>query len=216
MEKGDFATMNELNRKVVFGWVIGLFLFLWMGYFFGYFVATDKAMSGLKQREADWESNSRTFQSQNRSLSEELARLKSNFADKENELRAAQLKSESLKRELVQAQLTVKTVEEVLYGKISRLEEANALQKAALDEAHKLLVAKRIVSSDHFQIESPLTIKQIVTAKQAFNDIQHEVAAGNYKGLNLTNGYQKLRAIFDTPDLEHLIGLYDAAKGQSQ
>ena len=200
--------MEEFNRKVIFGWMAGLFLFLWMGYFFGYFVATDKAMVGLKHREAEWASKSETFQSQNRSLSEELAHLKSTAADKENELKEAQLKIEGLKREQIQ---TVKTVEELLRGKITRLEEANALQKAALDEAHKLLIAKRIVSSEHFPIESPLTIKQIITAKQAFNDIQHEVAAGNFKGLNLTLSYQRLKTIFDNPDLEELIRMHDAA-----
>lgn len=216
MEKGDSATMNELNRKVMLGWLAGLFLFLWMGYFFGYFVATDKAMSGLKQREADWDSKSETFQSQKRSLSEELDRMKTASADQGNELREARLKIESLKRELLEAQSAVQTVKLPLLDKISNLEASNALQAAALDEVHKLLAAKRIVPSDSFQMQSPLTLKQIVTAKQAFNDIQHEVAAGNFKGLNLTTGYQKLRTIFDNPDLEHLIGVHDAASGQSQ
>jgi hypothetical protein len=51
--------------------------------------------------------------------------------------------------------------------------------------------------------------------KNSFHDIQHEVAAGNFKGLDLTNACQRLKAIFENPGLEDLSTAYDEAKARA-
>ncbi|WP_147263510.1 hypothetical protein [Roseimicrobium gellanilyticum] len=182
----------------------------------GYFVAMDQAMIALKQKEADWESKSKASKERESSLSGELGRLKLTFLDRERELSEAQTKIESLKRELSQTQTALQTTRQPLLDKISKLELSLTWESAALREAQLILAKKRLIPMEGVELQSPLTLKQVITAKQAFNDIQHEVAAGNFKGLNLTVGYQRLRAIFDNPDLDQLIGLHDAARGQSQ
>jgi hypothetical protein len=216
MEKGGFLTMEDFNRKIMVGSLAGLFLFLWMGYFCGYFVATDKAMTGVEQREAEWDSHSKTAKARANNLSRENAGLTVKLQDLEREMQELRLKNETLQRQARQAQTDLSKVRGPMQENITQLERSLAWKSVELSEAHALLAKKRMVPTDHFQIPSPLTVQQIVTAKNAFHDIQHEVAAGNFKGLNLVNGYQRLKTIFDNPDLEHLVGAYDTAKGEGR
>lgn len=202
--------MDERDRKLMFGWMVGLFLFLWMGYFFGYFVATDKAVSGLKQKEEGWKSKFEEAQSRHRTVATELDRMKAAFAEQKAELNEARQNILGLKLELGRAQMGKQSLEAML----APLEEALSVKHAQLRDIEQHLVRITSMKDDLNSLQSPLSIKQIVTAKQAFNDMQHEVAAGNFKGLNLTPAYQRLRSIFDNPDLDKLIGLYDAVSGQ--
>ncbi|HSI63289.1 MAG TPA: hypothetical protein VLE43_09215 [Candidatus Saccharimonadia bacterium] len=208
--------MEIFNRKMMVGWITGLFLFLWMGYFFGYFVATDKAVEGLKEREAKWEQQSKAFRERQTQDATELAKLNSTLTDQGEELKVLRLKYENLQRDLQRVKTAAQKNGNEQEGKIASLEAFAAMKMAELKEAHRVIAQKNLISTDRFDLHSPLTLKQIVTAKNAFHDIQHEVAAGNFKGLDLTNGYQRLKAIFESPDLEQLEGAYDTAKGEGR
>jgi septal ring factor EnvC (AmiA/AmiB activator) len=202
--------MDAPDRKLMFGWMVGLFLFLWMGYFFGYFVATDEAVSGLKQKEEGWKSKFEEAQSRYRTVATELDRAEKASAHQKEQLNEAHQAIVGLKLDLGRAQEAKQSLE----TRIALLEEALNVKHAQLRDIEQQLVRIASMSGNLNTLQSPLSIKQVITAKQAFNDMQHEVAAGNFKGLNLTPAYQRLRSIFDNPDLDKLIGLYDSVHGQ--
>jgi hypothetical protein len=182
----------------------------------GYFVATDQAMTGLKQREAEWGSQSKAAKEHAGKLSRENAELTAKLQDRAREMQELRWKNENLQSQASRAQTDLSKVRGPMQEKITQLERSLAWKSVELSEAHALLAKKRIVPADNFEIQSPLTLQQIVTAKNAFHDIQHEVAAGNFKGLSLVNGYQRLRTIFDNRDLDMLLGAYDTAKGEGR
>lgn len=182
----------------------------------GYFVATDQAMTGLQQRQAEWDSQSKTAKEHAGNLSRENAELTAKLQDREREMQELRWKNENLQSQASRAQTDLSKVRGPMQEKITLLEGAITVKSAELREAHVLLAQKRIVALDNFQMQSPLTLQQIVTAKNAFHDIQHEVAAGNFKGLSLVNGYQRLKTIFDNRDLDILVGTYDTAKGEGR
>jgi hypothetical protein len=182
----------------------------------GYFVATDQAMTGLKQREAEWDSQSKAAREHAGALSRENAELTAKLEDHERQMQELRLKNENLQSQASRAQADLSKVRGPMQENITQLERSLAWKSVELSAAHALLAKKRIVPTDHFQMQSPLTLQQIVTAKNAFHDIQHEVAAGNFTGLNLVNGYQRLKTIFDNRDLDIFVGTYDTAKGEGR
>lgn len=93
--------------------------------------------------------------------------------------------------------------------------EKAIMEAAERDRARQVVRAKTALENmSRLREDGPLTLEQIATAKQAFNDIQQEVAAGKFKELALTNGYQRLREIFDHPELADLIREFDTVKGE--
>ena len=208
--------MENPNGKTMFAWLIGLLLFLWMGYCGGYFVATNEAVAALKQREGVWETKVVAHKGQIASAQAEVTRAESAATEAHNKMIGLQKQVRDLKREL--DQVKVETSKEVrsLVGKMINLEAALSLKADEVRKANQKLAQGNMNAAALADLESPLTVKEMVTAKQSFNEIQHEVAAGNFKGLNLTIGYQRLRQIFDNPDLDHVIGIYDTAKGEGR
>jgi DNA repair exonuclease SbcCD ATPase subunit len=208
--------MENPNGKIMFAWLIGLFLFLWMGYFGGYFVATNEAMDALKQREGVWESKVEAHKGQITSAQAEVAKAESAATEARNEMIGLQKQVRDLKRELDQVKMETSKEVHFLVEKITNLEEVLSLKADEVRKANQKLAQGNMNAAALADLESPLTVKEIVTAKQSFNEIQHEVAAGNFKGLNLTIGYQRLRTIFDNPEMDRVLGIYDTAKGDSQ
>jgi hypothetical protein len=180
----------------------------------GFFVAADRAMSQLKEREAAWQVQSKASRVREDKRSRDLAVLNARLADRDEELTSLREKVEHLTADLQRVETSAQKDKADNEAKISLLEEA-LTERDARANALRREVA-RSMAVDSFDLQSPLSIKQVVTAKHAFHDIQHEVAAGNFKGLALTNGYQRLKAIFENPDLDALSASYDAVNEGSR
>ncbi|QIF01710.1 hypothetical protein [Roseimicrobium sp. ORNL1] len=178
----------------------------------GFFVATDRAMSQLKEREATWEAQARASRSREDKLSRELAVLNVKLTDKDEEMTNLRKKVESLTTDLQRVTTTAQKDKDDKEAEISLLEEALTSKAERAAQLYREVARRTAMAVDSFDLQSPLSIEQVVTAKNAFHDIQHEVAAGNFKGLALTNGYQRLKTIFENPDLEGLSAGYDAVK----
>lgn len=182
----------------------------------GFFVATDRAMSQLREREARWETQSKASRAREDKLSREFAVLNVKLTDRDEELTNLRRNVESLTADLQRVKTTAQKEKDDKEAEVSLLEQALTVKAAYMDQLHREMAKRNAMALDSFDLQSPLSIKQVVTAKNAFHDIQHEVAAGNFKGLDLTNGYQRLRTIFDNPDLESLSAGYDAVKERAR
>lgn len=107
------------------------------------------------------------------------------------------------------------------------LELSNSQQKEIRDLTVKLHVFE-LVRAEHekaAQLEAvrmkqafariddrtPLSVDQVVSIAQAFHEIEHHVAAGEFPGLALGNAYQRLKALLDNTEIERLIADYDTA-----
>ncbi|RBP40327.1 hypothetical protein DES53_10833 [Roseimicrobium gellanilyticum] len=143
----------------------------------------------------------------------DLAVLKSTLTDKEAELVELRSQVAELNLNLRDAESAARQALDRREHAIKSLEAYVNLRDEQIELARRLVEKKDALVLGAFEFQSPLTLTQIVTAKNSFHDIQHEVAAGNFKGLDLTNAYQRLKAIFENPDLEELNIAYDEAKG---
>lgn len=68
--------------------------------------------------------------------------------------------------------------------------------------AIKALEATRMNATEEPQRYS-LTL--LHTVKLGFNDIQHQVAAGRFAGLALTDGYREMKQVLDNPAFEEML-----------
>ena len=144
----------------------------------------------------------------------DLTKVKSTLATRDAELAGLHQQMSELANDLQKAEKDAARAKNMRERTIESLESALVLKEAQLELASRLIVKKDAMALEAFEFQSPLTLKQIVIAKNSFHDIQHEVAAGNFKGLDLTNAYQRLKAIFENPELEDLNIAYDEAKAQ--
>jgi hypothetical protein len=142
----------------------------------------------------------------------DLAEVKSTLAERNAELVGLRAQVAELTVDLRNSETALHQIQERRENVIASLEAYITLKDHQLEAARHLIARKDAIALQAFDLQGPLTLKQIVTAKNSFHDIQHEVAAGNFKGLDLTNAYQRLKAIFDNPELEDLGIAYDEAK----
>jgi hypothetical protein len=62
--------------------------------------------------------------------------------------------------------------------------------------------------------QNPFPTSKLAAIANSFHDIQHDVAAGEFSGLSLTNGYQRFKEILDNPETERFLADYDTARGK--
>lgn len=89
---------------------------------------------------------------------------------------------------------------------ILRIQLENARREIRTLNQAKLAFGVMEDGGPHF-----LSMEQMANIKLHFNDLQREVAAGNFKGLALTPAYQELRKVFDHPDFDRLVRWHDAS-----
>jgi hypothetical protein len=142
----------------------------------------------------------------------DLAEVKSTLTKRNAELASLHEQVTQLTVDLRNSEAAMQRAQERREHIIASLEAYVTLKDQQLKVARDLMAKKDAIALGAFDLQGPLTLKQIVTAKNSFHDIQHEVAAGNFKGLDLTNAYQRLKAIFENPELEDLGIAYDEAK----
>jgi hypothetical protein len=82
------------------------------------------------------------------------------------------------------------------------------------DKLAKLQMARAKDAFGRIDSRRPLTVDEVVTIAHAFRDIQHQVAAGEFPGLNLTVAYGRLKELLDNADIDRLIADYDTATGR--
>ncbi|CAN5777635.1 hypothetical protein BH11VER1_BH11VER1_22370 [soil metagenome] len=94
------------------------------------------------------------------------------------------------------ASLTAKC--QFLEGKVANAETAIArgeIAIKALDEIRMKIIKE----------PQRYTSSLLHTVKLGFNDIQHQVAAGRFPGLALTDGYMEMKKILDNPAFEEIL-----------
>jgi chromosome segregation ATPase len=156
-------------------WLAVIGIFMGLGFAGGYLVASNHASTGLKKREAEWNEKSASYITQENKLTAELASLKSTLADEDKELAGLRKKETATASELQEAQ-----------AKLAREREEHASRMAEV-KAHL----------DIDRHERGL-IDQFLKAKKGFIYIKSEVDAGRFKGLEVTDGFQILRATFES------------------
>ncbi|QIF01711.1 hypothetical protein [Roseimicrobium sp. ORNL1] len=122
-------------------WLTVIGIFMGLGFAGGYLVASNHASTGLKKREAEWNSKSASYFAQENKLTAELAALKSTLSDRDKELATL------------------------------RKKENDRHERGVVELFRK--------------------------ARQGFTYIKSQVDAGQFEGLDGTDGFQILSAAFE-------------------
>lgn len=155
-------------------WLTVIGIFMGLGFAGGYLVATNHASTGLKKREAEWNAKSASYFAQENKLEAELASLKSTLAGKDKEL-AALRKKEA--------------------GDTSELQDTRAvLAKEREEHASRIAEMKAYLDIDPSKRG---LVEQFLRARKGFIYIKSQVDAGQFKGLDTSDGFQILSAAFE-------------------
>lgn len=155
-------------------WLTVIGIFMGLGFSGGYLVATNHASTHLKGQEGEWSAKAASAFAQENKLTAELASLKSTLADMDKELAG------SRKRESAMA---------------SELQEARAkLAKESEEHASQMADVKAYLDIDH---QERGVLEQFQRARKGFIYIKSQVDAGQFQGLDTTDGFQILSAAFE-------------------
>lgn len=130
---------------------------------------------------------------QAKALRKELAMLQAQH-------QALQLKVEAEQERLNHTQIAVRNAT----AEHDRAIAVSEVQLAAVREARNIAIKE----------PQRVPFYLLKTAKGGFNDIQHQVAAGRFSGLALTDGYMELKKIFDNPAFEEMLASEHSVTGQ--
>ncbi|RBP40328.1 hypothetical protein DES53_10834 [Roseimicrobium gellanilyticum] len=156
-------------------WLVVIGIFMGLGFAGGYLVAANQTSTAFKKQEKEWSVKSKAFVSQNNKQTAELASAKEQLTRKEGELAERLKKETAAVRELRELQATLESEREENASRMAEL-------KAHLD------IDRRQQG----------LVQQFLKAKQGFTNIKIELAAGHFKGLRESSGFQILSAAFET------------------
>jgi hypothetical protein len=175
MEKGFFSMKEEPTGFAGGLWLMVIGTCMGLGFAGGYLVASNEASTASKKKQEEWSTKSKAYSMQEHKDTAELVSLGSLLMNREEELKGLRKKEAALARELKEMRET--------------------LDKEREKHASRMAETKPMLDLDHKQGS---LLQQFLKAKQGFTNIKVELDAGHFKGLEDTDGFQILRAAFES------------------